>query len=145
MLSFRHILVPVDFGESSRGALAVAIDLSKQYESALTLVHTLEIPAYGYGPLEVSAIDMLGPLHDLAVQQLATLLAEVKKERPEAKSVLSPGIAWHEILGAIERLEPDLVVMGTHGRKGIRRMILGSVAESIVRMSPVSVLTVHAK
>ncbi len=145
MLSFRHILVPVDFGESSREALAAAMDLSKQYDSALTLVHTLEIPAYGYGALEVSAIDMLGPLHDLAEQQLATLLAEVKKERPEATSVLSTGVAWHEILGSIERLKPDLVVMGTHGRRGIRRMILGSVAENIVRMSPASVLTVHAK
>jgi nucleotide-binding universal stress UspA family protein len=142
MLTFRHILVPVDFGEPSRAALAAAMDLSKQYESALTLIHTLEIPAYGYSAL--SPIDVLGPLQDLAARELATLLEQVRKQRPEAKSVLSTGVAWHEILAAIERLKPDLVVMGTHGRQGIRRMLLGSVAENIVRMSTASVLTVHA-
>ncbi len=64
MVSFKNILVPVDFGESSKEALAVAIDLSKQYHSALTLIHTWEVPAYGYGAMGVSPVDVLTPFQE---------------------------------------------------------------------------------
>jgi nucleotide-binding universal stress UspA family protein len=145
MVSFKNILVPVDFGEASKAALDVAVDLSKQYRSDLTLLHTWEVPVYGYGGMEFAAMDMLTPIQAAAREQLDALLAEVKKQRPDAKAVLARGVAWREILTTIEHTKPDLVVMGTHGRRGLGHMILGSVAEKIVRLSPAPVLTVRTK
>ena len=145
MVSFKKLLVPVDFGESSKQALEVALDLAKQYRSELTLLHTWEIPVYGYGAMEFSAVDMLTPIQGAAREQLDGLLADVRKQLPDAKAVLARGVPWREILAVIEQDKPDLVVMGTHGRRGVGRAILGSVAEKIVRMSPVPVLTVRSK
>lgn len=145
MVAFKHILVAVDFAESSKEALALAIDLSKQYGAALTLIHTWEIPMYGYGPMDLPASDMLTPIHGAARKEIDALLAAVHKERPDAQAILARGIPWREIIDAIEQKKPDLVVMGTHGRRGLVRAVLGSVAEKIVRMSPVPVLTVRAK
>ena len=145
MATFKNILVAVDFGESSEEALELAIDLAKQYRAGLTLVHTWEVPSYAYGALEFSAMDMLTPVQQAARGQLEDLATEVRRELPETRAVLAHGVAWQEILAAIERGKPDLVVMGTHGRRGIRHALLGSVAEKIVRLSPAPVLTVRAK
>jgi nucleotide-binding universal stress UspA family protein len=145
MVSFKKILVPVDFGESSKQALEVAIGLAKQFGAELTLVHTWEIPVYGYGAMEFSAMDMLTPIQSAATEQLDALVAEVKRQLPDVKGMLARGVAWREVLSAVEQTKPDLVVMGTHGRRGVGRAILGSVAEKIVRMSPVPVLTVRSK
>lgn len=145
MVSFKHILVAVDFGESSKEALAVAIDLSKQYGAALTVMHTWEIPMYGYGPMDLPESDLLTPIHGAARKQLDELLAAIRSERPDVKAILSRGVPWREIRDAIEQHKPDLVVMGTHGRRGVGRALLGSVAEKIVRTSPVPVLTVPSK
>jgi nucleotide-binding universal stress UspA family protein len=145
MVSFKKILVPVDFGESSKQALDLAIDLAKQYGSELTLLHTWEIPVYGYGAMEFSAMDMLTPIQGAATEQLDALLVEVRRQLPATKGLIARGVAWRELLTIIEESRPDLVVMGTHGRRGLGRAILGSVAEKIVRMSPVPVLTVRSK
>ena len=145
MIAFHRILVPVDFGSSSKEALQVAIELAKRFDSALTLVHTMEIPTYGYASMEFNPIDMLGPLEDAARQQLATLLGEVKAQRSNTSALFTTGSPWHQIMHAIETTKPDLVVMGTHGREGLKRLLLGSVAEKIVRVSPAPVLTVREK
>lgn len=145
MVSFKKILVPVDFGESSKEALEVAVGLAKQFGAELTLLHTWEIPVYGYGAMEFSAMDMLTPIQGAATEQLDALVAEIRRQHPETKGVLARGVPWREILTTIEQNKPDVVVMGTHGRRGVGRAILGSVAEKIVRMSPVPVLTVRSK
>ncbi len=145
MVSFKKILVPVDFGDSSKEALVYALGLAKQYGAELTLLHTWEVPVYGYGAMEFSAIDMLTPIQGAATAQLDALVAEVKREHAETKGMLARGVPWREVLTFIEESKPDLVVMGTHGRRGVGRAILGSVAEKIVRMSPVPVLTVRSK
>lgn len=144
MVSFKTILAPVDFGDSSKEALAVAVGLAKQFGAELTLLHTWEIPVYGYGAMEFSAMDMLTPIQAAAQKQLAALVAEVQRQHPETKGLLARGVAWREVLSNIEQSKPDLVVMGTHGRRGLGRALLGSVAEKIVRMSPVPVLTVRS-
>ena len=143
-VSFKNILVPIDFGEPSRHALQIAIDLAKQFRSSVTLVHTWEIPAYVYMGSEIPATELFHPMKDVAQQLLDNALAEVRKEIPEAKGVLRGGSPWREILAVVEEFKPDLVVMGTHGRRGVSRALLGSVTEKIVRISPAPVLTVGA-
>jgi nucleotide-binding universal stress UspA family protein len=143
MIPFKKILVPIDFGPASNEALNAAIEMAKRDGAELELVHVWEIPTYSYATLEYAPTDILGPIRDAAQAQLAETLARVKKDVPRTVGTLKQGAAWQEVLGVIESSKPDLVVMGTHGRKGVRRMLLGSVAEKIVRTCPVPVLTMH--
>jgi nucleotide-binding universal stress UspA family protein len=140
--TFKHILVPTDFGESSRRAGTIAADLAAKYGATLTLVHSYEVPMYEY-PGVIIPQDLTEAILDAAKAQLDQQLAALLASGAKASGVLGFGIPVQEIVGAIERTHADLVIMGTHGRKGINRLLMGSVAERIVRMSPVPVLTVH--
>lgn len=143
MTIFEQLLVATDFGASSTRALDLAVELSVNLGASLTLLHVYEIPMYGYTGMEMAALDLLTPIHEAARDQLAKTLAEVKRKVPAAKSLLRRGVVWREILSAIEETHPDLVVMGTHGRHGVSHVVLGSVADKVVRTSPVPVLTVR--
>jgi nucleotide-binding universal stress UspA family protein len=145
MIQFNHILVPIDFGEPSRHAVQVGVELARQYGASLTLLHAWEMPVYAYAGMDLSPIDLLAPIESAAREQLDAVLADVKKEIPKATAMLKQGSAWREIIATIEQTHPDLVVIGTHGRRGVERAVLGSVAEKIVRLSPAPVLIVRAK
>jgi nucleotide-binding universal stress UspA family protein len=142
-IEFKHILVPVDFGEPSDCALDAAIELARRFDAQLTLAHVYEIPAYVYAGITYATADLFGPIEDAAREYLDKTLREVQKKLPGAKAVLRRGPAAMEILATIEELHPDMVVIGTHGRKGVTHALLGSVAEKVVRLSPVPVLTMH--
>jgi len=88
--------------------------------------------------------EVITRVEDAAVKRLAEALESLRLVLPNAESKLRTGPPWQGIIEAIEELKPDLVVMGTHGRRGFVRAVLGSVAEKLVRLSPVPVLTVHA-
>ncbi|OJY21145.1 MAG: hypothetical protein BGO98_13840 [Myxococcales bacterium 68-20] len=141
MIAFKNILVPVDFGEPSRRALEVAIALAKQNGAALTVLHVFDVPP-SYASMDLSPMDLLAPMWSAAQAELDATLAKVKGALPNATHCLTRGTPWREILATIDRTHPDLVVVGTHGRTGLERALLGSVAERIVRLSPVPVLTV---
>ncbi len=144
MGTFTNILVPIDFGEPSERALELAIELAKQNGAALTMLHVFDVPM-SYPGMDLSPVDLLAPIWAAAEKQLEDALAKVKTSIPEATQRTARGVPWREILATIELVHPDLVVMGTHGRRGVPRAVLGSVAEKIVRMSPCPVLTVRAR
>jgi nucleotide-binding universal stress UspA family protein len=144
LIEFKHILVPTDFGDSAERALDVAVDLAKKYAASLTVVHVYEIPAYVYEGMMTSPVDLLTPIRETAERQLDSTLRDVRTRIPDTKGILGVGIPWQEIQKVIAETHPDLVVMGTHGRRGVSHVLLGSVAEKIVRLSPVPVLTVRA-
>lgn len=145
MLPFTNILVATDFGDSSRAALDFAIELTKKTGARLTVLHAWEVPLLAYNAVESLTVEVLASIEDAAREDLDATLAEVQKQVPRATSILKRGVPWREIIDVIEQTKPDLVVIGTHGRRGISRALLGSVAEKIVRMSPSPVLTVRAK
>jgi nucleotide-binding universal stress UspA family protein len=145
MIRFHRILAAVDFGAASQEALEVAIEFAVTNDATLTLVHTWEIPTYAYAGMAYLPTDVWSAIEQAAKGQLETTLALVQKRVPNAVSVFAGGEASHEILDAAERTRADLVVMGTHGRRGMSRVLLGSVAEKVVRLSPVPVLTVRGK
>lgn len=144
MSEFKRILVPTDFGDSAALALDIAVDLAKRCGSALTLLHVYEIPSYVYEGMMTSPVDLLTPIRETAERQFDTALAALRTRLPRAKGLLAVGVPWQQIQKCIVEDQPDLVVMGTHGRRGVSHTILGSVAEKIVRLSPVPVLTVRA-
>jgi len=143
-VDFKRILVPTDFGEAAERASDVAVDLAEKYGATIILLHTYEVPSYPYPGIGTAAVDLLTPIREAARAQLDQVLAALRKRAPEARAALAFGVAWKEILRAIGEEKADLVIMGTHGRHGITHALLGSVAEKVVRLSPVPVLTLRA-
>ena len=141
MPEIRRILCPVDFSEPSETALDYAIDLAKKFGADVQLVHVYQLPVYA---LPDGAM-MAGPEFTTKVttelSRALTELAESKTGVP-LETHLVEGIPYKEVVRLSEELEADLVVMGTHGRTGLKHLLLGSVAERVVRSSKVPVVTV---
>jgi nucleotide-binding universal stress UspA family protein len=142
MITFRHILAPVDFEPCSERALEAAVDLALKFDSKLTLIHAWDVSGYLYATPYVSP-DVWDMIRDAGKKQLEAKLAEVRKRLPRAESLLVRGSPGPEVIAAVEKLNADLVIVGSHGRRGLSRVFLGSVAEKIVRGCPVPVLSVH--
>lgn len=139
-LNIDHILVPHDFGDAAERALSVALGLAEKFGSRLTLLHAYEIPLFGY-PAAMAASFEIG--FRLAEETLKRIASRARQSNVAVQTALRQGAAWQEIVGAVERLHADLVVMGTQGRRGIHRALIGSVAEKVVRCAQCPVLTVH--
>lgn len=140
---FEHIVVATDLAPDAEPAVEMAVGLAQRDQADLTIVHVFEIPASMYPGAAFSPVDLLGPLQDTAQQQLEAIVAKVRDRWPRTRGVFRTGVAWEAILGAAQEARADLVVTGTHGRRGISHAVLGSVAEKIVRLCPVPVLTVR--
>ena len=144
-MPFKRILVPTDFGDCSRQAVALAVEMASTYDASLVLVHTCELPSYTYPGMAMSLVDLLTDIEAAAKKQLDAELARVRAAWPGTTALLKTGFPAQEILAAIQGCEADLVVMGTHGRQGLSHVLLGSVAEKIVRTSKVPVLTMRPR
>jgi len=141
-MKVKNILVPVDYSESGDAAMAYAVSLAREYDAEMHLVHVYE-PSYtnidaGFAGIPVS-VDL--PPVDLeeeeAKLQLVTPAEDVKFRR---KVIV--GSPSDDLVIYAKENEIDLVVMGTHGRTGMTRLLMGSVAEGVVRRSPCPVLTI---
>jgi nucleotide-binding universal stress UspA family protein len=141
-MDLKRILVPTDFGDTAAKALDLAVDLAKKYGATITLLHVYEIPVYPY-PGALVDVDFVTPIREAAQKELATAFDALKLRGVEARGELLYGVPWSVILEVAEHRKADLIVMGTHGRKGVMRALLGSVAEKVVRLSPIPVLTVR--
>jgi len=143
MALFRSVLVATDLGEHSRRALDLGVELAETLGAKLTVVHVFEIPVYAYGAVATATVDLFTPIEAAAKDGLGKVMDEVRRKVPNAAAVLRQGTAWREVLAVAESERSDLVITGTHGRKGLQHFVLGSVAEKIVRLSPVPVMTVR--
>lgn len=142
-MKIQHILVPTDFAAASESALELGVQLARAFDAQLTLLHVWELPIYPYMDFMLNS-EVISQVEDAAAQGLARALEELRTTLPAAHSKLKTGLPWQGILEASDELGVDLVVMGTHGRHGLSRLTLGSVAEKVVRLSKVPVLTAHA-
>jgi nucleotide-binding universal stress UspA family protein len=140
------ILVPTDFGRASQAALDYAVELAQRFGSKeVVLLHAYEIPIVSFpdGAI-VATAEMTSRIVDAATYEL-----EKTAQRASASSgvsvrpLLREGDPWHAVLKVTDEVGAGLVVLGTHGRHGVARMLIGSVAERVVRTSKVPVLTVH--
>src|SRR6187549_1073439 len=120
-MSFERIVVATDFGDSSRRALEVAVGIAEQFGSELTLVHSWEAPDYAYAAGLYVAVDVAGPIEQAAVSRLEEATTELRQRFPKAKSLIRAGVPWEEVLAAAAQVRADLIVMGTHGRRGLER------------------------
>jgi nucleotide-binding universal stress UspA family protein len=147
MIEIQRILCPIDFSDFSRHALDHAVAIAKWYESTISLLHVCTaVPVAAYAPG-----NGVLPSAALTPEDRAALLASLKRfAEGEAGANLpiefdiAEGSTVPEILGKVEALSADLLVMGTHGRSGFERLVLGSVTEKVLRKSACPVLTVPA-
>lgn len=142
MISFKHILVPTDFSKPSAQALEAAIALAQKFSANITLLHVWSMPYTAYSEGLTWPVD---GMEAAARTELDAALAGAARVYPKVDAVLRQGGDWSRILEEIEKGRYDLVVMGTHGRRGLKRAILGSIAERVVRLSTVPVMTVGAR
>jgi nucleotide-binding universal stress UspA family protein len=142
---YSKILCPVDFDPNSADALAHAAALAMNSGATLYLMHVVQInPLTAQGAAEGFAAK---DLYEAQVEHARTRLEQYAQNIPAALTrelVVEIGEPGNLIIAAQQRLGADLVVMGTHGRRGLRHLVLGSIAERIVRESSVPVLTVRA-
>ncbi|HEY1955641.1 MAG TPA: universal stress protein [Polyangiaceae bacterium] len=145
MPSPKRILVATDFSDSADAALAYAVDLAKALGAKVMLLHAYELPVYDFpnGTI-VSSAEFAETIVDAAKQSLTTACKAHARPGVEIGTVLEQGIAWNEINRVAAEIGADLIVLGTHGRHGLKRAVLGSVAERVVRTATQPVLTVHA-
>lgn len=143
MNKVNHILVPTDFEAPSSHALELAVGLARAFEADLTLLHVWEMPVYPHVGAMLEVGHLAARREQAALQQLRTVLRQVQDVLPRAKSALRKGVPWREIVASASQLGADLVVMGTHGRHALSHTLLRSMADRVVRASPVQVLTTH--
>jgi nucleotide-binding universal stress UspA family protein len=143
-LEVRRILVPTDFSPPSERALELAIEFARRFGAELTLFHAHELPAYVFpdGVMPVSP-EILLELERSMNAELDRLAARVRAAGVPVSTKTGVGAHDVEIVRYASEMNADLIIMGTHGRTGLRHVLLGSVAEKVVRRAPCPVLTVR--
>jgi universal stress protein A len=141
MIGLKRILVPTDFSETSEAALRYGVELARAFGSQIYLLHVPEHP--GEAAEADYPIGLFEAMQSAARDRLGHVLTEreMRELRPECAMRL--GKPSEEIVQHAAEHEIDLIVMGTHGREGLVRALMGSVAETVVRRARCPVLTVH--
>jgi nucleotide-binding universal stress UspA family protein len=144
----RRVLVPTDFSDGAHRALTLAIKFAKVLRAAIDVLHVQAIPTYTPVPLVPGAVPLPPPVPEAAegVQEsLAVLAAAVRESGLECQTGSVEGNPGDEIVDYASKIGADLIVMGTHGRSGVRRLLLGSVAEKVLRGAccPILVVPTH--
>lgn len=136
----KMILVPVDFEGASKRAIETAKWLARSIDGEVVVMHVHDRPGFEHPELPGEMVSRIEGLVEQAAQRsLADLAAEVGAKR----WVFRRGDAAEQILAAAAELRPAMIVMGTHGRRGLNRFFMGSVAAHVVRTAPVPVVTVR--
>jgi len=141
---FKKIIVGTDFSESAEMAWQAAIQLARRLSAELVLVHVEEpLPAYAFSE---GALPMLPQLqeevHTWAERELTTRAAQARADGVSITTAVLIGTPADALVEAAQSHGADLIVVGTHGRTGLERVIIGSVAERVVRAARCPVLTV---
>lgn len=139
----RNILCPVDFSEASDDAVRYAAELAEQLQAKLFLLHSFQLPVYAAqvgAPL--APTDLIEGLPQQLQQQLDELRDRIATPGLQIEGEVVEGVPYVKILEQAEAVDADLIVMGTHGRTGLAHLLIGSVAERVVRLSERPVLTV---
>lgn len=140
----KNILVPTDLSEGAEHALDYACELAAKLEATVHLVHVIAIPALGIPELGVAVTSTMIDQLIGENQNAIDALADARRSKATIGEVLlKTGDPRDTIDHTAKELGVDLIVMGTHGRRGFSRALLGSVAETVVRSAPCPVLTVR--
>jgi nucleotide-binding universal stress UspA family protein len=146
-MEIHHILAPTDFSEVSQQVLIEALALAQTFGARLSLLHVIELPAF---PLEGLApatpgVTLLEDWERQAQRELAALLPEADTAKVPLARHAVVGSPYRKIVEMAAAEQVDLIVMATHGRTGLTHLLMGSVAERVVRTAPCPVLTMRPR
>ncbi|MDC4206584.1 MAG: universal stress protein [Candidatus Manganitrophus sp.] len=138
MKKIKRIFIATDFSDTSKEAFNQAVQLARQMEATLLLAHVIE-------PIDMAAshLEPFGFLELRLQQRLDRMVQPVREEGLLVETHLLKGDPAAEIIKAAGDLQCDLIVMGTHGRTGVPRLLMGSVTERVLRTSPVPIVAVR--
>jgi len=144
-MPWKKILCPIDFSEPARAAMTAAVELCRHFDADLTLFHSYQLPGYTLPEGSVVASPkMLQELADQAESHLAEWKAIAEQlGAPKVQTSKGIGDPALEVVEVAKEGGYDLIVLGTHGRTGIRHALLGSITERVVRHARCPVLTIH--
>lgn len=140
---FTHILLATDFQPSAARAFEIAVRMAAQDGAQLTILNVYSSPVLAPSPEGSVVLEAEGELRGYAQRELEKLVGSARARYPRVAGAIRQGEAKREIIQAAQDLGADLVILGTHGNSGLARVLLGSVAEHVVRHSTVPVLTVR--
>ncbi|MCL0072097.1 universal stress protein [Thermodesulfovibrionales bacterium] len=144
-MQIKNILFSTDFSEGALQAMPYAFEMAKNYKARLHLLHVMYdiAKATGLSVPRPSAEVLYDELEPSVRNELEKFGLEMKKELEDVQSTIIRGVPYEEILKFAREKEIDLIVIGTHGRKGLDRILFGSTAERVVRHALCPVLTVR--
>ncbi len=144
-MALRAILVATDFSPMAERALDFAISVATASGASITLLHVYDLPAFSLPPgILVPTEDIVGAVESASREKMDELVQKKRGAGVKIGKMLRDGVPWETIEGVAGEIGADLVVVGTHGRRGLSRALLGSVAERVLRTSKHPVLVVPA-
>ena len=145
MIKINRILCPTDFSDASTAAFSYAIELARLFDAEVCFIHVVPVlpPPPADFSFESELLVFASALTKDAEQRLHKFLAERIPKKLKYRGLVVQGHAAEEILASVEGEGIDLITIATHGLTGWRHLIFGSVAEKIVRLASVPVLTVR--
>lgn len=144
---FDQILTPTDGSDPAKHATETALDLAEVHDATLHVLYIVDQPASvsGMGEGFSGLDDLLDALEERGHQATGAIVERAKERDIETTAAVRRGNPHDDILTYADEHGIDVIVMGTHGRTGVKRALLGSVTENVVRHSEIPVLTVHRK
>jgi nucleotide-binding universal stress UspA family protein len=142
MISIKTILCPVDFFPASDAAVNYAAGLAANYEAGIHLLHVITpLPAMPY-EYAIDTSPIVKSMEDEAKAELQNLSDKVKAAGINVEYEVRAGDVYEEIKRSMDSVKPQIIVMGTHGRRGVERWFMGSTTEKLLRHSPVPLITI---
>jgi len=145
MTKIKKILFPHDLSENASKMIPYVLLVAKAYSSKIYLLHVVDdLPRWGKAYIPHTSMDVFQKEAVKAGEEAVDKLRkEQLRDHPDVETKVVSGDPGSEILSVIESEDVDLVIMGTHGRKGLEQILFGSVAENVVKRAPVPVMTVN--
>lgn len=142
----KKILVATDFSGPSVGAVRYALKFAAQFEAQLLLLHVLHDPAEapGFYSSKKAGKKVLRNMEEAASEMMNEFVAKHFKDFKKVLAKIIPGLPAEEIVRLAEKEKADMIVIGTRGHSGLKRLMIGSVTDRVIRVASCPVLTVHS-
>lgn len=145
-MTAQHILVPLDFSAYADQALAYAIELAQTLQARLTLLHAVDTMLWGVSQEEAMVPPSVWEDMEAGIaESMENLLKRVHGAGLRGETLIIHGTPFDTIVNTAKEKDVDLIVMGTHGRTGLTHVLMGSVAERVIRLAPCPVLVTRGR
>ena len=142
-MEYKRILCPVDFSDISKRVLEIAADLAKRFGADLHVIHVFQLPATMLEAVYEDPTDMEEEIRQRLNDKLNEFVQKTKKPDVKITTGVYEGVPDVEIIKSTRENKADMIVMGTRGKTGLSHVLLGSVAERVIRNAEVPVMTVR--